>query len=134
MQMKWEDYNRMSKRQKEEYNYRFKNHLIVIDVRGLVFVVMIFYLLMNVMLFISYIVITDEKFEAYNDSVIDILASSSQLMLTGTIVLILIAIINLINILIWSYKEKKWIRENNIRITHTNRLIYVIKKMFKSKR
>ncbi len=128
--MKWEDYNRMSNRQKEEYNYRFKNHPIVIDVRNLVFIVMIFYLLINVMLFTSYIVITDEKFEAYNDSVIDILASSSQLMLTGTILILLIAIINIINIFIWSYKEKRWIKENNIMITHIN----ILTKMFRSKR
>ena len=132
--MKWEDYNRMSKRQKEEYSYRFKNHPVVIDVRGLVFIVIIFYLLMNVILFISYIAITDEKFEAVKDSVVDILASSSQLMMTGIIVILTIAIINIVNIFIWDYKEKKWIRENNIVITHTNRLIYVIKKMFKSRR
>ena len=128
--MKWEDYNRMTNKQKEEYNYRFKNHPIVIDVRNLVFIVMIFYLLINVMLFTSYIVITDEKFEAYNDSVIDILASSSQLMLTGTILILLIAIINIINIFIWSYKEKRWIKENNIMITHIN----ILTKMFRSKR
>ena len=128
--MKWEDYNRMSSKQKEEYNYKFKNHPIVIDVRGLVFVVMIFYLLMSIMLFISYIVIIDEKFEAYKDSVYDILTSSSQFMITGMFIIILIAIINLIIIIGRQYKEKKWIRENNIRITHTN----ILMKMFRSKR
>ena len=128
--MKWEDYNRMSNKQKEEYNYRFKNHPVVIDVRGLVFIVIIFYLLMNVMLFISYIVITDEKFEALKDSVVDILASSSQLMMTGIIVILLIAIINIVNIFIWIYKEKKWIKQNNIVITHRN----ILTKMFRSRK
>ena len=131
--MKWEDYNRMSNRQKEEYNYRFKNHPIVIDVQGICSTIIIVYLLIMMMIFMSYIIITDELFVDYKDSVVDILKSSSLFMIYGVSIIIAFALFSLITMIVRDIKEKKWIRENNIRIT-PNRLVYVIKKMFKSKR
>ena len=128
--MKWEDYNRMSNRQKEEYNYRFKNHSIVIDIRGLAFIVIIMYLLVMVMISLSYIVITDEVFVAYRDDVLDILTSSNQFILVGVVLILLIAIVHIIDVFVWVYKEKKWIKQNNIVITHTN----ILRKMFRSRR
>ncbi len=115
--MKWEDYNRMNNRQKEEYNYRFKNHTIQISTQGILSTVIIIYLLISIMLFISYLAITDEKFAVYKDSVYNILKSSSQLVMFGVLVILLIVVINVANIIIWEVKEHIWIKRNNIRIT-----------------
>ena len=128
--MKWKDYNRMSNKQKEEYNYRFKNHPVQINIHGLGFIMIIIYFLIMNMVIMSYFFIVNEEFIQYKDIVINALKSSSQLAIAGISAMLIIAVIYIGNVLIWFYKEKKWIKENNIRITHINRLVFVIKKMF----
>lgn len=128
--MKWGDYNRMNNRQKEEYDYKFKNRPICISIAGVTFTVVTIFLLLDLMLFTTYLVITDDRFAAYESDVIDILKGASNLAVASLSVVGVIVLFYIFDLFYRHYSERKWIKQNGIRITHVNVLV----KMLSSRR
>lgn len=108
--MKWETYNKLTKEQKEEYNYKFeKTEESPIDVKYLI----VFYLAMGFYIMMSWILIKVPVPNVEYDPM--------QIMTFGMRIGLFIGWLVIIQVIVWLTKviiqynkEKKWLKERGI--------------------
>jgi len=112
--MKWKKYNSMTKEQKEEYNYRFRDNPYVYSTKGLLYSFSLSIAVINVFIFGIYFVITNESMEHLKNEALNLLISVTSLwsaVMVGVVVYYVYAIISMISNFI---KEYRWLKRNNI--------------------
>ena len=112
--MNWETYRLMTKEQKEEYQYKFIQKPFIISMNSFITPMLIFTLSMSLVLCSLYInfkegLITKDLFTA-------ILQKFSYYIYFCVAIIFLISLWKVITMVMRLFKEKKWIRENNIEI------------------
>lgn len=114
--MEWAKYQKLSKNQKEEYNFKFLNKDLRLKsdrfILGIISIMSVY----TVLMFMYYLFITDERFTADIETLKLMFDTSYSLLRTGLIIIISIFVFDVI--FIWYYIIKKWVwmRKNSIRI------------------
>jgi len=112
--MRWNTYNKMSKSQKEEYDYRFRNRINIEPKKYLNLIFGFSFITMTTFL-TSYILLSDDTFLEIREHVVSLLQSTSQLLSTGMYILLFFIIID-VGYNIYLYVNRKmWLRKNNIK-------------------
>jgi len=111
--MNWENYKELTTKQKEEYDFRF-NDREEFNIWGLSIIAMNLFLIIILLIFTSYIVVTSPAMEQYQHDVSELIGSAGYLMLVIMIFIIgyIIDFIVRVSIRWWQYS--KWKKENNI--------------------
>jgi uncharacterized membrane protein len=112
--MKWELYQSMTKKQKEEYDFRFRQNPIMLNINGLMSSIVIFILSISIFLFIAYLAIADPNMIAFRDKVQNIFRLVGQLVLATIFVNIGYVLWAFSLLFIRYYSEKRWKKRNNI--------------------
>jgi magnesium-transporting ATPase (P-type) len=111
--MNWENYSRLTNKQKEEYNYRFKERE-TFHIGNLMVATMNLFLVVVVLLFLSYLVVTMPALEQYKSQV-SLYVQSAGAMLLAVLIFVIGYIVDFVVRLSWhSYQYYKWKKENKI--------------------
>ena len=110
--MNWLTYKTLGVKQKEEYNYRFKEP---IQSPNLLVPIIIMYAFMVIFLFTSYLIIKAPELEIQKDNITQLIYGSSVISLVTTFWCIYLMIEYLVRAFIKTYQYSKWKKENNIK-------------------
>lgn len=111
--MDWEVYKTLTKEQKEEYSFRFKNKK-TFDLNSTFFWAMFFAMTVTMNMFVFYLVMSDSQFDYLREQIIDLFSVTMNIIRIGLIVLLIDIIIKVFYIITNEYKKYKWIKKNNI--------------------
>jgi hypothetical protein len=112
--MNWETYKTLNKKQKEEYNFKFKDRPITID-GGRIFLYLIVFLSLVASNMISiYLILVDDKFIELRSMIVDILRGTSKLLLVGLGIVLIAVIVELFYIVYKAIDKYRWCKSNNI--------------------
>lgn len=114
--MNWENYKRLTIKQKEEYNFRFKKKENF-DIYGLSLIVTNIFLIMIVLYFTSYMIITLPSMEQYKSEILTYVSFSGRLVVVISIFIIGYILEFIYRVIKHSYQYNKWKKENKIVIT-----------------
>lgn len=109
--MNWETYKTLNVKQKEEYNYRFKDE---IQTPNLLIPILMMYAFVIIFLFTSYLIIKEPELAIQKDNVLQLIYGSSTITLVTAFWCVYLVIEYLIRAFIRSYQYSKWKKENNI--------------------
>jgi hypothetical protein len=111
--MNWETYKTLTEKQKEEYNYRFKERE-TFHISSLMIVTMNLFLVVVVLLFLSYLVTTMPALEQYKTQV-SLYVQSAGVMLLAVLIFVIGYVVDFVVRLSWhTYQYYKWQKENKI--------------------
>ena len=117
--MNWETYSTMTVEQKEEYNFKFKDKEFVVDGKEMVSTASIFMMIVMQFLMVIYLAMTQEAFEHLRDQITILLVAATRVISVIGII-ILVTVISYVAQMIYNfYKERKWIKSNNIKVIKT---------------
>ena len=112
--MNWETYKTLTQKQKEEFNFRFKDKIYFhIPFSS----VIILTLTTTVLLYIIYLSLTNSAFEQYQKDIINIFTANGYLILITAWGIVISTIEYLVSAGIKEYQYKKWKKDNNIKET-----------------
>ena len=112
--MHWETYKTLTKKQKEEYDFRFKDKLFYPNFVKTGRWTLAFVAIITINMFVLYLVMTDPTFADLKDQVGGLLNITIQLAKWGLIIMLIDLAWNGINMCIKFYQEYKWIKKENI--------------------
>ena len=114
--MNYETYKQMNKQQKEEYDYRFKNHPVSINARSILVFILIFMAMVQGLL-VTTLLIYDEAdrvpaLKPYGDSIIQAVYTYLAAMIMVILILLVSSVIHMI---IRGVMEHRWRKKHNIK-------------------
>jgi len=112
--MKWKTYKTLTEKQKEEYNYRFKED-IQLPINGIFSGTIILVLLTMCLFYLFFIIITNPAFVLYKTIIKDIFISINMFISIMGLTLIVVCIEFIIKSIFRLYQYSKWKKENNIK-------------------
>ena len=114
--MNWDTYKGLTKQQKEEYDYKYKNKSFIPNISKLTGPTITIMLLGILLLMQAYIIQTDERFVEYKPQLQTILESTMALLNVALAAILVIVVFELFLSSIQYYKKYKWFKNNNIKI------------------
>jgi len=112
--MNWETYSGMTKEQKEEYDFKFKNKTPVLNAKGIILWTSIMLGLITQFMMVIYLAVVDERFAQFKDQILDLLVAASNVIVISLWIIIGIVVVWIISIIYFGFSEQKWIKNNNI--------------------
>ena len=107
-------YNKLSPKLQKEYDFRFKT-VPVPNFQSYIVWLFILLLTVTVMLFTSYLMVTDDKFITHKDEATEALGSALNLTDIGLWILITLAIFDAARVLRYFISYDRWKRKNKIK-------------------
>lgn len=115
--MNWETYKNLTIKQKEEYNFKFKDE-IKFSSSGLIISLTNLFLVSVIFIFMIFIIVKDEQFSQYKDSLQIYVNSIGSIFYACGILVVGFAFEYLIKVINRWYSYTKWKRENNIKVIY----------------
>lgn len=112
--MKWETYEKLSTKLKDEYNFRFKED-IELPINSMFSWTIILVLLIMCNFYLFFIIITNPAFVLYKPIIKDIFVSINMFINIMALTLIIVCIEFIIKSIFRLYQYSKWKKENNIK-------------------
>lgn len=112
--MNWETYKTLTRKQKEEFEIRFKNE-VPIPFPYMFSSSIIIILLIVVLNFSVYLIVTNPDLEKYQSNVLDIFLNSAYMIFVVAWVMVGTIIEYLVRVIIRSHQYSKWKKDNNIK-------------------
>jgi hypothetical protein len=111
--MNWETYKTLTDKQKEEYNFRFKDKE-EIHIFSLMNSTIVLFSFVVIILFLSYLITTMPALEQYKSQISSYVAMAGELFLVIAIIIIGYVIDFIVRMSWYVYQYYKWKKENNI--------------------
>lgn len=112
--LNWKTYKTLNQKQKDEYNFRFKN-AVQPPFQFLVLWSFLLVLIQMVNMFVTYITITTPEMSKYVSNISFLFSGASTFIFASAILLIGCVIEYLVRLTIQVYQFNKWKKENNIK-------------------
>lgn len=113
--MNWETYKGMTKEQKEEYNFKFKDKKFTINGKGMILSISIFLSTVTQFMMVIYLAIADERFVHLKETVVSLLVGASNIIRITLFFMLFVAIGWIIELFYKLYMEWKWMKDNKIK-------------------
>jgi hypothetical protein len=113
--LNWKTYKKLSNKQKEEYNFRFKDE-IEPPLQFAFLLVLLMVGMVTTKIFLMYLVITEPALSSYQYLTREVFITSSRLVLVVSWMLIGLMGQYVIRVLIRYQQFNKWVKTNNIKI------------------
>lgn len=113
--MKWEVYSKLTKKQKDEYDFRFKDKNITFNSTYIFLLMIIFVSIICVNMAFFYLIITDNRFAEFRPTIQKVLIGTTELTKVGLIVIVIEAIWNLGCLIYFGVNKYNWLKKNNIK-------------------
>lgn len=114
--MKWETYKTLTKKQKEEYDYKFGNIQNRLNLMPMILSVLLLMMMTINVLLMAYLFLIDSAFASYTYLVQDILKNVRDAIGMFSIIILGAAFVEISICIINRYKEHKFIKNNNITV------------------
>ena len=111
--MNWESYNKLTTKQKEEYNFKF-NDKESFHIYSLMNITMMLFLVVAIIMFISYLIMIMPELSQYKFEVSQYIAMAGKIFFVNAIIIIGFVIEYMFRIIFRGYNYIKWKKENNI--------------------
>jgi hypothetical protein len=118
--IRYDDYKALTKSQKEEYDYRFRDKVYISNSGLVISSLVAFVSLMFSFVFIVYLIMIDDKFISLRDKVQDILGSVGLLSKLGMAFLLIILFVDLFNRAYNYFALRRWMKKNDIKMNLFN--------------
>lgn len=116
--MHYDTYKKLTKKQKEEYDYRFKECKHTLNLKGMLLLIITFISVVTLNLFITYLCITTNLMDNYKDIISEIFIGTQKLVMIGLIIIIGNIGYSFAWIVKGMYDERKWMKRENIKSYH----------------
>lgn len=117
--MNWETYKQMTPEQQKEYDFRFGKREPLFNIVGIFSWVTIFLMMVNFLLYSSYLFMIGEHFVELKDKVGDLLVAAMQVIKVIIPVVIFAIIWDGLGNLIFIIRKNIWLRKNGIKPVYT---------------
>lgn len=112
--MKWDVYNLMNEKQKEEYNFKFTRNKP--NFQSYIFIYFIFKFEMIMTLFTIFLIVTNEKLSHLIPKIWVLIESISIYSMVGVWLIFGLALSQLIGMIYFKYSEWKFLKANRINV------------------
>jgi len=112
--MHWQTYKSLTKKQKEEYDFRFKDKLYYPNFTSSARWALVFVAMITLNVFVIYLAMTDPMFESLKEQVTSLFTGTYTLAKWGLIFIIIDLGWNGVNMGIQFYQEYKWCKKEKI--------------------
>jgi len=113
--MNWETYKNLTKGQKLEYDYKFKEE-IHFNLTSLMLIVMNLFLIVALIYMVMYVSMVTPEMAEYRDQVPQLAVSAAQVFFVICMILIGFTVEYVIRLIIRGYTYHKWVKDNNIKV------------------
>jgi hypothetical protein len=113
MKMNWETFKILTDKQKEEYNFRFKDKE-EIHIFSLINSTMVLFSFVVIIMFLSYLIITMPALEQYKSQISSYVAMAGKIFFVIGIIIIGYVIDFIVRMSWYVYQYAKWQKENKI--------------------
>lgn len=118
--MNWKTYDRMGRSQKEEYDYRFRHRELGLDIGKMLPWIVMFFMSINMLMFIAYLFLVGEHFTKYESQVESILMSAMNVVKIMLPLIVITLAYRIVVIFFYIWSEYKWRKDNNIQTVRSN--------------
>lgn len=112
--MNWNTYKTLTNKQKDEYNFRFKEKEYF-NLRGLTTLCILFVTTLTLFLMTIFIILTNSSFDKYKDKILLIVQEVAKMSKIMSKILIFCSVINILIITIKLFLEFKWRKKEGIK-------------------
>ena len=116
MKLNWETYKTLTKEQKKEYDFKFKDNPYIIDIKGLITPLTIISLIIMQFIFLLFIVVTSDQMEPYKEQVVESFSSIGQITTIILPIVLIFVLGGIIEASIRTVKYYKWKKKNKVKV------------------
>ena len=114
--MKYKLYKTLTKEQKEEYDYRFKDR-VRFQIQSMIPYVYLLIIITILLVFTTYLTVSTEIFKPYIKDITNIYIMAGKVILVTAYIIIIYMLDYSIRLIIFNYQYSKWKKKNNIKET-----------------